>query len=65
MASLEKVSLDFASLVTKKYYEILFVFYCLDAYGSGMWDYSSQYVKTFYIAWLKVVRRIWSLPYTI
>ena len=35
----------------------------MDAYGSNLWDYSNQYVKSFYVAWRKVIRRIWYLPY--
>ena len=58
-----EVLLDFASL-TSDVKSSLFSTYCLDAYGSSLWDYSSQCVKIFYVAWRKVVRRIWSLPYT-
>ena len=38
--------------------------YCLDAYGSNLWNFGSNYVDRFYVAWRKVTRRVWSLPYT-
>ena len=37
---------------------------CLDLYGSQLWKYSKNDVNTFYIAWRKVVRRIWKIPST-
>ena len=40
----------------------LFSTFCLDAYGSSLWCYSSKSVESFYVAWRKVVRRIWRLP---
>ena len=38
--------------------------YCLDLYGSQLWKYSKNDVNAFYIAWRKVVRRIWKIPST-
>ena len=38
--------------------------YCLDLYGSQLWNYSKNDVNAFYIAWRKVVRRIWKIPST-
>ena len=35
--------------------------YCLDLYGSQLWKYSKNDVNAFYIAWQKVVRRIWKI----
>ena len=42
----------------------LMVTYCLDLYGSQLWKYSKNDVNAFYIAWRKVVRRIWKIPST-
>ena len=38
--------------------------YCLDLYGSQLWKYNKNDVNAFYIAWRKVVRRIWKIPST-
>ena len=38
--------------------------YCLDLYGSQLWKHSTNDVNAFYIAWRKVVRRIWNIPST-
>ena len=40
--------------------------YCLlvDLNGSQLWKYSNNDVNAFYIAWRKVVRRIWKIPST-
>ena len=38
--------------------------YCLDLYGSQLWKYNKSNVNAFYIAWRKVVRRIWKIPST-
>ena len=41
--------------------------YCMHMYGSELWDlncnYTIVYVKDFKVAWRKVKRRIWKLPY--
>ena len=58
-----EVVLDFDS-VTSDVKSSLFSTYCLDAYRSSLWNYSSQCVKTFYIACRKVVGRICFLPYS-
>ena len=42
---------------------MIFVFYVLSGCVQSV-VYSSQYDKTFYVTWRKVVRRIWSLPYS-
>ena len=42
----------------------LFSKICLDLYGSQLWKYSKNDVNAFYIAWRKVVRRIWKIPST-
>ena len=38
--------------------------YCLDLYGLQLWKYSKNDVNAFYIAWRKVVRRIWKIQST-
>ena len=38
--------------------------YCLDLYGSQLWNYSSIDVQSFYVAWRKTIRRLWKLPNT-
>ena len=38
--------------------------YSLVLYGSQLWKYSKNDVNAFYIAWRKVVRRIWKIPST-
>lgn len=58
-----EVMLDFGSL-SSDVKSSLFSTYCLDVYGSNIWNYSSRSVQTFFTAWRKVVRRLWSLPYT-
>ena len=55
-----EVLLDFASVTS----DVKFSLYCLEGYGSSLWDYSSRYVKIYYFAWRKVARRIRSLPYS-
>jgi len=35
--------------------------YCLSVNGSQLWDYSSNHVEKFYVAWRKAVRWIWNL----
>ena len=40
----------------------LFKCYCTSAYGSQLWNFSSNDVKQFYIAWRKCVRRIFDVP---
>ena len=34
--------------------------YCLDLYGSQLWNYSSIDVQSFYVAWRKTIRRFGS-----
>ena len=38
--------------------------YCLDLYGSQLWNYSSIDVQSFYVAWPRTIRRLWKLPNT-
>ena len=35
--------------------------YCLDVYGSQLWDYESGRAEVFYVAWRKAMRRVWQL----
>ena len=37
--------------------------YCMDLYGSQLWNYGTGYPETFYVAWRKVTRIIWKLPF--
>ncbi len=41
----------------------LFKSYCMSAYGSVLWDFSSTYCQLFYTAWRKCIRRITGIPY--
>ena len=38
--------------------------YCLDLYVSILWNYSKDRVSDMFVAWSKVVRRLWKLPNT-
>ena len=38
--------------------------YCLDLYGSQLWNYSSIEVQSFFVAWRKTIRRLWRLHNT-
>ena len=38
--------------------------YCLDLYGTQLWNYSSIDVQSFYVAWRKTIRLLWKLPNT-
>ena len=40
----------------------LFQSQCMIAYGSQLWDFSSDEVKRFYTAWRVNVRKVWGLP---
>jgi exonuclease III len=37
--------------------------HCMDVYGSQLWNFNEKYVNEFYIAWRKIIRKIWGLPY--
>ena len=32
-------------------------------YGCSLWNFGSNYVETYYIAWSKAIRAIWKLPF--
>ena len=38
--------------------------YCLDLYGSQLWNYSKHDVNQFYVAWRKTIRRLWKISNT-
>ena len=38
--------------------------YCLDVYGSQLWNYSKHDVDMFFTAWRKSIRRLWKIPNT-
>ena len=54
---------DFNLLPSKIKSRLLSTF-CLDVYGSQLWNFGSKMVDPFYVAWRKMVRLIWGLPYT-
>ncbi len=35
--------------------------YCLDVYGSPLWDYEIGNVDRFYVAWRKIMRKVWQV----
>ena len=37
--------------------------YCMDLYGSQLWNYGTGYPETFYVAWRKLTCLIWKLPF--
>ena len=37
--------------------------YCMHMYGCELWDLNCKYVSEFKVAWQKMKRRIWGLPY--
>ena len=41
----------------------LFTTFCTDAYGCQQWNFESREGHIFYVAWRKVVRKLWRLPY--
>ena len=36
--------------------------YCMNMYGSELWDLNCNYVDQFRVVWRKITRRIWRLP---
>ena len=40
----------------------LFNIFCINVYGSVLWDYSSHHVNSFYTAWRNSIRRLFRLP---
>ncbi len=57
-----ELNMDFAQL-SSDIRSKLMSSYCLDVYGSQLWNYGDDYVKKFYVAWRKAVRKIWDIPY--
>ena len=53
-------------LISKWYHALLNLFntFCMDAYGSSLWCFSSKAVDSFYVEWREVVRKIWCLSNT-
>ena len=58
-----EVLFDFSS-ISCDIKSILMSTYCLDLYGSSLWNYSKDRVNDMFVAWRKVVRRLWKLPNT-
>ena len=42
----------------------LFFSFCLDAYGSQLWNFDSKMVEPYYVSWRKMIRLLWNLPCT-
>ena len=58
------LSID-TQLALRIHYNFFFeVTYCLDLYGSRLWNYSKHDVNQFYVAWRKTIRRLWKIPNT-
>ena len=38
--------------------------FCLDAYGSQLWNFESKMVEPYYVSWRKMVQLLWNLPRT-
>ena len=57
-----EVRFDF-SMLSSNIKSKLISTYCMDLYGSQLWNYGTGYPKTFYVAWRKVTRLIWKLPF--
>ena len=38
--------------------------YCMHMYGCELWNLSCSYVNKYIVAWRKIKRRLWRLPYT-
>ena len=39
----------------------LFKTYCMNVYGCQIWPYSRNYPNTFYMSWIKAIRRLWEI----
>ena len=37
--------------------------YCMSLYGCELWNYNSRYINDIYVAWRKVIRKLFKLPY--
>lgn len=57
-----EVKMDFAGL-TSDIKSSLLMSYCMCLYGSQLWNYSSVYVSRMFVAWRKVIRLLWNVPY--
>ena len=42
---------------------VLFNTYCMNIYGSQLWNYNNKFADSFYTAWRKAIRIIWKVPY--
>ena len=62
-AKSNSVRLDFQNLSYDVQFS-LFSLYCIDAYGCQIWNFSDNSNDIYYVAWRKVLRRLWNLPYT-
>ena len=62
-ARVNSVLYDFRNVPCQVNAKLLSI-YCLDLYGSQLWNFSSTDVQTFFVAWRKSIRRLWILPTT-
>ena len=72
MIDIYLIQLDIFIVVPTRFYLISALFlvilnqdlsiYCLDLYGSSLWNYSKDRVNDMFVAWCKVVRRLWKVP---
>ena len=37
--------------------------YCMSLYGCELWNYNSRHINDIYVAWRKVIRKLFKLPY--
>ena len=51
-------------MILEIYLVQLLLTYCLDLYGSQLWNFSSIDVQSFFVVWRKSMRRLWKLPNT-
>ena len=57
-ADINAAVLDFKHLQCDVLSKLIGV-YCLDVYGSQLWDYESGRAEVFYVAWRKAMCRVW------
>ena len=42
---------------------LLFQSYCMNIYGSQMWQFNTRFVNQFFTCWRKAIRRLWKIPF--
>ncbi len=56
-----EINMDFSQLSSDIKSNLMST-YCMDLYGSQLWNYGADYVDTCYVAWRKAVRKLWDIP---